>query len=189
MSSPANSNLDPTAVIVALASQLEAMGNVVERLQAQVNELTSRLPTPSPSNHQNATSMPEFEPEFANPTPTSPTCTTKSEKFPDPPMFDGNRKDLRPFVTKLRLKLRENADRYPTEANKVRYGMSRLEGDAARTMDPFYRNGTFDSLEKLIALLERTYDNACREHTAATKLENLRQANREVTSFYSRFLG
>ena len=52
-------------------------------------------------------------------------------------------------------------------------------------MDPFFRNGTFDTLEKFITLLERTYDDASREHTAATKLKTLRQRNREFTSFYS----
>ena len=104
-------------------------------------------------------------------------------------MYDGKRKDLRPFITKLRVKLRMNADRYPTEENKVAYGMSRLTGRAARTADPFYRNGTLNTIGNFIALLEKTYDDASREHTAATKLENLRQRNREFTSFYSEFLG
>ncbi len=36
----------------------------------------------------------------------------KSEKLPDLPMFDDNQKKLRPFVTKLHLKLQENTDRY-----------------------------------------------------------------------------
>ena len=104
-------------------------------------------------------------------------------------MFDGNRNDLRPFVTKLRLKLSTNHDRYPTEASKVSYGMSCLSKDAARTMDPFFCNGTFVNFETFVSLLERTYDNASREHTAITKLENLRQRNRDFYSFFSEFLG
>ena len=67
--------------------------------------------------------------------------------------------------------------------------MSRLSKDAARTMDPFFRNGTFVNFETFVSLLERTYDDASREHTAVTKLKNLQQRNRDFTSFFSEFLG
>ena len=40
-------------------------------------------------------------------------------------------------------------------------------------MDPFFHNGTFVNFEIFISLLERMYDNASREYTAITKLENL----------------
>ena len=56
-------------------------------------------------------------------------------------------------------------------------------------MDLFYRNGGFRTLEDFIVLLEYTYDDASREHTATTKLENLKQRNNEFTSFFSEFLG
>ena len=82
----------------------------------------------------------------------------------------------------------ENADRYPTETKKVRYKMSRFERNAAYTINPFYRNGTFNSLKKFITLLERIYDDVNREHTAVTKFENLRQKNCKFTNFYSEFL-
>jgi len=88
-------------------------------------------------------------------------------------MFNRNRNDLRPFVTKLRLKLLINYNRYPTEASKISYRMSRLNKDAARTMDPFFYNSTFVNFETFISLLERTYNNASREYTAVTKLKNL----------------
>jgi len=67
--------------------------------------------------------------------------------------------------------------------------MSCLSKDAARTIDPFFRNGTFVSFEIFVSLLKWTYDNASREYIAVTKLENLRQWNREFTSFFSEFLG
>ncbi len=160
-----------------LMEQINAFGQIIGQLQAQVNTLSSRTTTPvlTPNETENQDSM--------------MTTSTKSEKLPDPPMFDGDRKELRPFVTKLRMKLHDNADRFPTDTNRVNYAMSRLEGDAARTMDPFYRNGTFSSVEVFISLLERTYDDASRKHSAATKLEGLKQRNREFTSFYSEFLG
>jgi len=56
-------------------------------------------------------------------------------------------------------------------------------------MDPFFYNGTFVNFETFISLLEWTYNNASREHTAVTKLKNLWQRNREFTSFFLEFLG
>jgi len=40
-------------------------------------------------------------------------------------------------------------------------------------MDPFFRNSTFINFKTFISLLERTYNNTSREHTAVTKLKNL----------------
>jgi hypothetical protein len=51
--------------------------------------------------------------------------------------------------------------------------MSYLNKDAARTIDLFFRNGTFVNFKTFISLLERTYNNASRKHTAITKLKNL----------------
>jgi len=51
--------------------------------------------------------------------------------------------------------------------------MSYLSKDAARTIDPFFRNGTFVNFKTFISLLERTYNNASRKYTAITKLKNL----------------
>jgi len=67
-----------------------------------------------------------------------------------------------------------NYDWYPTKASKVSYGMSYLSKDAACTIDLFFRNSTFVDFEIFISLLERMYNNASCEHTAVTKLKNLR---------------
>jgi hypothetical protein len=99
--------------------------------------------------------------------------TTKLEKLPNPLMFNRNRNNLRPFITKLRLKLLINNDQYPTKASKVSYRMSYLSKDAARTIDPFFYNGTFVNFKTLISLLKRTYNDASCEYIAITKLKNL----------------
>jgi len=51
--------------------------------------------------------------------------------------------------------------------------MSYLSKDAAYTIDPFFRNGTFINFKTFISLLEQTYNNTSREHIAVTKLKNL----------------
>lgn len=165
----------------AVLARLDAQTEQLNSLRVQVEQIQAQ-PRPTPLS-------PHGEDLASTPSPGAPENTTKSEKLPDPPMFGGNRKELRPFVSKLRMKLDMNADRFPTERSKLVYGLSRLDNDAARTMDPFYRNGGFQTLEDFITLLERTYDDASREHTATTKLENLRQRNKEFTSFFSEFLG
>jgi Retrotransposon gag protein len=67
--------------------------------------------------------------------------------------------------------------------------MSRLSKDTARTIDPFFYNGTFINFKTLISLLERTYNDASREHIAVTKLKNLRQRNQDFYSYFLEFLG
>jgi len=55
----------------------------------------------------------------------------KSKKLPNPLMFNRNRNNLYPFITKLHLKLLTNYNQYPTEASKISYRISRLSKDAA----------------------------------------------------------
>ena len=86
-------------------------------------EITASEPGPSNTNPEPATVTQPVS-------TTNPTPITKSEKLPDPLMFDGNQNDLYPFITKLRLKLSINHDRYPTEASKVSYGISHLNKNA-----------------------------------------------------------
>ena len=54
----------------------------------------------------------------------------KSEKLPNPLIFNKNKNNLYPFITKLYFKLLINHNQYPTKASKVSYGMSYLSKDA-----------------------------------------------------------
>ena len=78
-----------------------------------VKAFTSQTPTATPTNEIEIM-VPEPDPSNANTKPVTVTQPTfaanlifiiKSEKLPNPPMFDRNWNDLRPFVTKLRFKL------------------------------------------------------------------------------------
>ncbi len=104
----------------------------------------------------------------------NPTFITKSEKLPDPPIFNKIRKNLRPFITKFYFKLSINQDRYSTKNNKVNYKISRLDENIARIINPFFRNRIFTTFENFVSFLKRIYDNTYREHTATTKFKNLR---------------
>ena len=95
----------------------------------------------------------------------------KSEKFPDPPMFNSTRKKLCLFITKLHLKLERNANQFLTNADKVSYEISQLEEDTATTVDLFYQNSFLTNLDTLIKLLKMIYDNISQKYTALTRLK------------------
>ncbi len=105
---------------------------------------------------------------------TNHTFITKSEKLFNPSIFNKTRKNLRPFVIKLRFKFSINQDRYSTEDNKINYKIFYFNRDVARTINSFFRNKIFITFENFVSLLKRIYDNVYREHTTITKLKNLR---------------
>ena len=58
-------------------------------------------------------------------------------KYPDPEMFNRDCIKLRPFLTRLWLKLSSNTDWFSTEKEKLGYTVSRLEGAAANQVLPY----------------------------------------------------
>lgn len=52
-------------------------------------------------------------------------------------MFDCNKTKLSEFVTKLRLKIIGNADRYPTTQEKLVYAANKLDGTAINYVMPY----------------------------------------------------
>ena len=67
---------------------------------------------------------------------------SKSEKHPDPAVFNGNPSKWKEFKTQLRVKLVINADRYPTSQSRLAYGVSRLQGNPLNIITPRIVNGT-----------------------------------------------
>jgi hypothetical protein len=109
-----------------------------------------------------------------------------SERLPDPPMFTGKKKDLSLFLTKLRLKLRGNADRFPDEASRVIYAHSRLDADPATLINPLMESD-ITSVDKMIQFLEATYGDPNKELTAWSRLDNLKQGKKNFTSHFANF--
>ena len=113
------------------------------------------------------------------PTPPTPHASHRTERLPDPPMFTGKRKDLPLFLTKLRFKLRGNADRYPDEESKLIYAHSRLEHDPATLVDPLI-NSDITTAEGLMLFLQSTYGDPNKELSAWNKLDNLKQGKKKT---------
>lgn len=110
----------------------------------------------------------------------------RTDRLPDPPLFNGRRKDLPAFVRKLRYKLEGNADRYPNERFRLLYAHSRLEKDAVALIDPLM-DKDIHNVDQLVTFLEATYGDPNKELTALSRLSGLRQGKRSFTSHFAEF--
>jgi len=114
---------------------------------------------------------------------------TKPADIPDPDTFDGTREKLRPFITKLRLKIAGNTNKFPDIQHQLRYAFSFLRGPAYDTMEPhlFENRINFSSLEEFTETLRIVFGDPDEVKTAVRKLEALRQNNREFSQYYAEF--
>jgi hypothetical protein len=119
------------------------------------------------------------------PTPAAFAPSAKNEpKIPDPPMFNGERRALLPFLAKCRLKFVGQPSSFPTETAKIIYVGSRLEGPPFSWFSPLNDRLqdatekdpeellTFDSLAKHLTTL---YGDPHLALTAERKLRALKQ--------------
>ena len=118
-----------------------------------------------------------------------PNNRVKPADIPDPDTFDGTRDNLRPFITKLRLKIAGNSDQFHDTQHQLRYAFSFLRGPAYKTMEPHLHNDeiNFTSLERFIEVLCIAFGDPDEVKTAVRKLEAIRQNNREFSQYYADF--
>ena len=116
--------------------------------------------------------------------------TRKSQKWPDPDKFDGNRAELRGFVYQLKTKLRNNQDWYATELEMVAYSVGRLEKTASERILPLVEseNGsTITTMPMFFKALEAACGDPDRKATAQRYIQTLKQANRSFAEFLGNF--
>jgi hypothetical protein len=159
---------DLNAAKEKLHTELAARDQEVRVLQATVNGLANRIK----------------ELESSPPSSSSAPNPRNEPKIPDPPVFNGERKSLLPFLAKCRLKFAGQPSSFPTESNKVIYAGSRLEGPPFswfsplndRLQDPERKDppelASFDALAKALTTL---YGDPHLALTAERKIRALRQ--------------
>jgi hypothetical protein len=113
----------------------------------------------------------------------------KPEDIPDPDNFDGTRANLRPFLTKLRLKIAGNAARFPNVQHQLRYAFGFLKGDAYAAIEPHLANDrlNFATLDEFTEVLKMAFGDPDETRTATLELESLRQTNKEFSRYYADF--
>ncbi|PHH49893.1 Retrotransposon-derived protein PEG10 [Ceratocystis fimbriata CBS 114723] len=91
----------------------------------------------------------------------------RSERLPDPDKFDGNRQDLRRFVSQIHQKMTTNHDRFPTAQARMAY--------------------VNNHYQEVLKVLDRAYGEPDQMNRACTKLFRLRQGNKDFATFFSEF--
>jgi hypothetical protein len=175
--------------MAVLQRQLEERISVVEQSESRPNKKVAFETEDSPALETTQTSGNGSSPSQTTPPSTrtlSELVPVKSDRLPDPPAFNGKRKDLPSFVRKLQYKLEGNADRFPTERSRLLYAHSRLDRDVVALIDPLMDND-IGNVDQFVAFLEATYGDPNKEMTALNKLNNLRQGKKSFTTHFAEF--
>jgi hypothetical protein len=64
------------------------------------------------------------------------TASKRFIKLPDPPIFESREQNIELWLSRMRNKLRANADHYSTDESKIAYTKSRISGEAALHIAP-----------------------------------------------------
>jgi len=123
------------------------------------------------------------------PDSVSASSTRLSERIPDPEKFEGDRRDLRRFVSQVYEKMKGNEDRFPTPQSRMRYVTSRLKGIPYEQILPYIHKGdcTLRDYEEILHILERAFGDPNRARNARNELFKLRQNNKEFSVFFAEF--
>jgi hypothetical protein len=115
----------------------------------------------------------------------------KSDKLPDPPVFEqGTATEFRSWERKMRDKLEINDDRFETERKKIAYASSRIGGVAATVMEPYLDRDSASlvrTLDGFFEKLQMRFGDPFLKKTARDEFRRLRQANREFQVFLGDF--
>jgi hypothetical protein len=142
------------------------------------------------------TAVPAAESYEATPMGTPPSATpessgshVRSERLPDPEKFEGDRKDLRRFVSQIKEKLNVNRDRYPTPQSRMTYVTNRLKGAPYAQILPYIHEGAcqLSDFAEILDILERAFGDPNRTRNARNELYRLRQGNKEFSAFFAEF--
>lgn len=167
---------------------MEAVMDKHKAINATMPTVSTPLPVPTP---EPAAKSPAATPVGApaSITPPSTSSAHLSERLPDPDPFDGDRKDLRRFVTQIRGKMTVNQDRFPTPQSRMTYVTSRLKGAPYDQILPYLHGGTcqLPDYEEILNILERAFGDPNRARNARNTLFRLRQGNKEFSIFFAEF--
>lgn len=130
-------------------------------------------------------------PVGTTPPPSSRSAESASltERLPDPDKFEGDRNDLRRFVSQIHSKLKANYDRFPTPFARMSYVTGRLAGRAYAQVLPHIKAGECQLADypDIIDLLERAFGDPNRINNARAELFRLRQAHKDFSTFFAEF--
>ncbi|KAM3518660.1 hypothetical protein MY4038_010031, partial [Beauveria bassiana] len=111
-------------------------------------------------------------------------------KFPDAPVFSGDRRAFEAWKDKIRDKLDNSAAQYPTEQQRIQYIRSRTEGSAyeqIRAQSRPEHPRCFLTAEEMLQALEKVYGDRNKRARAMNELRTLRMGRKTFDDFYADF--
>jgi hypothetical protein len=111
-------------------------------------------------------------------------------KFPDAPMFSGDRGAFDSWKDKVLDKLTNSAAQYPTEPNRIAYIRSRTDGKAYQQIRARCRPDhpqPFHTADEVLSALSKIYGDRNKGTRAMNELRTLKMKNRSFDSFYEDF--
>jgi hypothetical protein len=156
-----------------------------EAVQAQIQALQSAIATP--------TSTPQ--PPVVRPEPRRPNSGDKTTRrkpvLPDPPKFNGTRKNFRPWYLEMRAKLSLDGHSFGNDQELFAYIYARLEGTAQNMAAAYFEQGAADggqTAEQFLDYLDKRYGDPNATARALDRLRELKQRpNESFASFLPKF--
>ena len=128
----------------------------------------------------------------ATPRPTRATLEPVHDnpKFPDAPIFSGNRASFDAWKDKVRDKLNNSAAQYPTEYHRIAYVRSRTDGTAYQQIRAQCQTDhprPFRTANDVLTALEKVYGDRNKRNRAINELRTLRMGKKTFDDFYVDF--
>ena len=168
-----------TAQVTTLNETIQELPSDYNAYQERINALQNNLP------HERK-NLVALHNDVANAQPAPPPA---SFPVPDPEYYDGNHEKLPLFKSHLLMKLQGDDVRFPIEQHKLRYNVGLLQGNASAQIQPYILETTIDftNVTALLNVFEAGFGNPDCTGTAKRKLETLKQANRDFSTYYAEF--
>ena len=121
---------------------------------------------------------------------TLPVQPHNNPKFPDAPMFSGDRATFDSWKDKVYDKLHNSIAQYPTDYHQIAYVKSRTEGVAYQQIRAQCQPGharAFQTADEVLHALEKVYGDKNRRTRAINEMRTLKMGRRSFDDFYTDF--
>ena len=154
----------------------------IEDLKREIEKLKEKLT--DEDRHSQPHSIASSDNDKPSPGPYGPY--EKSEKLPDPPIFEGkgSHDEFYTWKRRVEMKLSINNDRFSTNESQVAYIYSRCGPDPGKLIEPYLDDMT---CKQILSQLELCYGDPFRKQTARRKYKELRQGGKSFQEFISEF--
>jgi hypothetical protein len=111
------------------------------------------------------------------------------QNIPDPERFSGDRKELKGFLSQVRLKLSGNAPMFPTLDLRLAYIASLVKGPAYAHIEEHILDGfaRIPDVNGLLEIISTAFGDPDEIGTAEREMRTLRQKNSDFATYYAEF--